>query len=175
MRRSVPSQMWQCRPTGVHCHDDAFGFTLMQMHHSSRRNRMKIKLHHLNLCSKDVAGMEEFYRSVLDLAPEPSLNGTRDTTQGYAAPVAFVTDGQTQVHLATKDLGVGFRTNHFVNPLERGHIAFRTDDIAAFKKRLEERNIPYSDYGQWAMNGWHQIFFYDPEGNVIEVHQDMNA
>ena len=30
---------------------------------------MQIKLHHLNLCSKDVAGMEAFYRSVLDLAP----------------------------------------------------------------------------------------------------------
>ena len=28
---------------------------------------MKLKLHHLNLCSKDVSGMEEFYRSVLDL------------------------------------------------------------------------------------------------------------
>ena len=135
---------------------------------------MQIKLHHLNLGPKDVAGMEAFYRSVLDLAPEPSLNRARDTTQGYAAPVAFVTDGQTQVHLATKDLGVGFRTDHVVNPLERGHIAFRTDDIAAFKRRLEEKNIPYSDYGQWAMNGWHQIFFYDPEGNVIEVHQDMN-
>jgi hypothetical protein len=36
--------------------------------------------------------------------------------------------------LATKDLSVGFRTNHIVNPLERGHIAFRTDDIEAFKK-----------------------------------------
>ena len=120
---------------------------------------MKIKLHHLNLCSKDVAGMEAPYRSVLDLEPESSLNSARDTTQGYAAPVAFVTDGQTQVHLATKDHGV----------------AFRTDDIAAFKRRLEANNIPYSDYGQWAMNGWHQIFFYDPEGNVIEVHQDMNA
>jgi glyoxylase I family protein len=76
--------------------------------------------------------------------------------------------------LATKDLGVAFRTNHVVNPLERGRIAFRTDDIAAFKRRLEAKNIPYSDYGRWAMNGWHQIFFYDPEGNGIEVHQDMN-
>lgn len=46
---------------------------------------MKIKLHHLNLCSKDVRGMEAFYRSVLDLEPEPSLSGARDTTQGYAA------------------------------------------------------------------------------------------
>jgi len=132
---------------------------------------MNIKLHHLNLCSKDVPGMEEFYRSVLELQPESSLSSARDITQGYAAPVAFMTDGQTQVHLAETDLGVGFRTNHVVNPLDRGHIAFRTDDIEAFKMRLKEKDIPYSDYGQWAMNGWYQIFFYDPAGNVIEVHQ----
>lgn len=132
---------------------------------------MRIKLHHVNLCSKDVPAMEEFYRSVLGLEPEPSLAAARVTAQGYAGDVAFVTDGQTQFHLATKDLGVGFRTGNAVNPLERGHIAFRTDDIEAFKKRLEEKGVPYSDYGNWAMNGWYQIFFYDPEGNVIEVHQ----
>ena len=39
------------------------------------------------------------------------------------------------------------------------------------KKRLDEKGIRYSDYGGWAMAGWHQIFFYDPDGNVIEVHQ----
>ena len=68
-------------------------------------------------------------------------------------------------------MGTGFRTGQVVNPVERGHIAFRTDDIAAFKKRLDEKGIRYSDYGGWAMSGWHQIFFYDPDGNVIEVHQ----
>ena len=62
-----------------------------------------------------------------------------------------------------------------VNPVERGHIAFRTDDIEAFKRRLEERGIAYADYGAWAMSGWHQIFFHDPEGNVIEVHQVREA
>ncbi len=75
--------------------------------------------------------------------------------QDHAGGVAFVADGQTRFHLATRDLGV----------------AFRPDDIAAFKGRLEEKGVPYADYGKWAMNGWYQIFFYDPEGNVIEVHQ----
>jgi glyoxylase I family protein len=89
--------------------------------------------------------------------------------------MAFVTDGTTQLHLAEKDLEVGFRTGNAINPLERGHIAFRTDDIESSKRRLEERGIPFSDYGTWAMNGWEQIFFYDPEGNVIEVHQDRSA
>jgi catechol 2,3-dioxygenase-like lactoylglutathione lyase family enzyme len=132
---------------------------------------MRIKLHHLNLCSKDVAAMDAFYRSILDLVPEPSRNEGRVTAQGYGGEVAFVTDGQTEFHLAERDLGVAFRTNNALNPLERGHIAFRTDDIEAFKKRLDDKGVPYSDYGKWAMGGWHQIFFYDPDGNVIEVHQ----
>jgi glyoxylase I family protein len=136
---------------------------------------MNLKLHHVNLCSTNVAAMDEFYRTVLDMQPEPSLSARRVTQQGYAGDVAFVTDGTTQVHLAEKDLEVGFRTGQAVNPVERGHIAFRTDDIEAFKRRLKERNIPYSDYGAWAMSGWEQIFFYDPDGNIIEVHQVRGA
>jgi glyoxylase I family protein len=132
---------------------------------------MKLTLHHINLCSTDVPAMDEFYRSVLGLAPEPGMNASRVTSEGYAGDVAFVTDGTTQVHLAERDLDVAFRTGQPPNPLERGHIAFRTDDIEAFKKRLTEKGIPFSDYGAWAMKGWAQIFFYDPEGNVIEVHQ----
>jgi len=132
---------------------------------------MKIKLHHINLCSTNVAALDEFYRGVLDMEPEPSLAANRDLSGGYPGKVAFLSDGATQVHLAEKDLGVGFRTGQAVNPVERGHIAFRTDDIQAFKKRLTDKGIPFSDYGAWAMKGWEQIFFYDPDGNIIEVHQ----
>lgn len=132
---------------------------------------MKLKLHHLNLCTTDVSAMDAFYREVLDLAPDPSMGRQRVKQQGYPGDVSFVTDGAMQVHLAEKDLGCGFRTGNVVNPMERGHIAFRTDDIRAFKRRLKEKGIPYADYGAWAMSGWEQIFFHDPEGNVIEVHQ----
>jgi glyoxylase I family protein len=136
---------------------------------------MKIKLHHVNFCSNNVPAMDEFYRTVLDLESEPSLATARVTADGYAGKVAFVSDGTTQLHLAEKDLGVGFRTKNVINPLERGHIAFRTDDLDAFKRRLTEKGIPFSDYGTWAMSGWEQIFFHDPEGNVIEVHQDLSS
>ena len=132
---------------------------------------MKLKLHHLNLCSKDVPAMGNFYRDILDLEPEPTLNAARVKAQGYAGDVAFISDGDIQFHLATQDLEVGFRTGHAVNPLQQGHIAFRTDDIAAVRERLKEKGVPFSDYGKWAMKGWDQIFFYDPDGNVIEVHQ----
>lgn len=131
---------------------------------------MKLWLHHINLCSTNVPAMDEFYRSVLGLAPEPSMQAQR-APGGYGGDVAFVTDGTTQLHLAERDLSVGFRTGQPVNPLERGHIAFRTDDIDAFKRQLEAKGIAYANYGDWAMSGWEQIFFYDPEGNIIEVHQ----
>jgi glyoxylase I family protein len=102
---------------------------------------VKIKLHHVNVCSKDVPGLEEFYRDVLDLAPERSLEAGRILDkQGYPGSVAFLSDGTTQFHLAEKDLGISFRTGQAINPVERGHIAFRTDDIEAFKQRLRERH-----------------------------------
>ena len=82
-----------------------------------------------------------------------------------------VSDGHIQTHLAQKDLNVGFRTGHIVNPLERGHIAYRTDNLEAFKTHLEENGIAYSDWEETAVAGWKQIFFYDPDGNIIEVHQ----
>lgn len=133
---------------------------------------MKIKLHHVNHCTTNVKAMNEFYRDVLDMETVPGMNQNRTQSKdGYNGDVAFVSDGATQFHLAERDLTAAHRTKTFLNPLDRGHIAFRTDDIAAFKKRLEERGIPYADWGAWAMQGWQQIFFYDPDGNIIEVHQ----
>ncbi|WP_333670313.1 VOC family protein [Parvibaculum sp.] len=132
---------------------------------------MKLKLHHINVVSHDVPGLDAFYRDIMDLETEPGMTEKRKLDEGYPGAVSFMTDGNIQMHLAEKDLGIGFRTGQAVNPVEKGHIAFRTDDMDAFIERLVEYDIPYSDFGDWAMEGWRQIFFYDPAGNVIEVHQ----
>ena len=135
---------------------------------------MKLELHHLNLCTANVEAMDAFYRDVLSMPAQPGRQSNRVTTDkngGYTGKVAFRTDGKTELHIAERDLAIAFRQKQAINPLERGHIAFRTDDIEAFKKRLDEKGIPYSDYGAWAMGGWYQIFFQDPDGNIIEVHQ----
>ncbi len=133
---------------------------------------MKLKLHHINLSTKNVPEMNRFYRDVLGLEEEDeNLLPPLDKEDGIVGDVAFVTDGDIQMHLAQKDTEMGFKTGHIVNPLERGHIAYRTDDLAGFKKRLDELGVRYSDWGNDAVQGWRQIFFYDPDGNVIEVHQ----
>ena len=132
---------------------------------------MKLKLHHINLCTENVEMMDDFYRGILGLEEEKDGLPVLEKKKGYAGDVAFVSDGAIQMHLAQKDVGAGFRTGQIVNPVERGHIAYRTDDLAAFKAHLETQGIPYSDWGEKAVAGWHQIFFYDPDGNIIEVHQ----
>jgi glyoxylase I family protein len=133
---------------------------------------MKFKYHHINLCSEDVPRLSAFYRSVFDLSQISEYQRINtDGTASYSGNVDFLTDGTVEFHLARKDVDLGFRMKHAINPLERGHICFRTDDIEGLKRRLEEQGIPYADYGKWAMAGWYQIFFHDPDGNIIEVHQ----
>ena len=132
---------------------------------------MKLKLHHVNLVTDNVERMDSFYRDVLGLTRETSGLPTLEKRKGYAGDVAFVTDGTIQTHLAQKDPLAGFRSGQQVNPVSHGHIAYRTDDLAAFKAHLDAQGIPYADWGNQAVAGWHQIFFYDPDGNVIEVHQ----
>ncbi|MDQ2090730.1 VOC family protein [Marimonas arenosa] len=136
---------------------------------------MKLKLHHINLATEKVEEMTRFYRDVLDM-PVPTQDiPVLEKKKGYAGDVGFVWDGAVQLHLAEKDVMAGFRTGQIVNPVARGHIAYRCDDIAAFKRELEVKGVPYSDWGDRAVAGWHQIFFYDPDGNVIEVHQRKDA
>jgi catechol 2,3-dioxygenase-like lactoylglutathione lyase family enzyme len=100
---------------------------------------MKLKLHHINLCSTNVEAMDRFYRDVLTLGDEkPSELPPLNQDKGLVGDVSFVTDGDVQMHLTKKDILNSFRSGQTVNPLERGHIAYRTDDIEAFKVHLDD-------------------------------------
>ena len=134
---------------------------------------MKLELHHINLSTQDVKKLETFYKDILFLDMQSDDLPTLEKKKGYSGDVSFVGDGKVQMHLAQKDLSVNFKTGHFINPVEKGHIAYRTDDIEAFKKHLVENNIEFTDWGDIGVSGWHQIFFYDPDGNIIEVHQKI--
>ena len=135
---------------------------------------MKLQFHHINYVSQDVEELDNFYRNVMKMetiAPEkfPRTSATKD--KGYNGKIKFVTEGTMQMHLAEKDLDVAIKHNQDINPVEKGHIAFRTDDIEEFKRILEEHGVLFSDYGTSFAKEWYQIFFKDPVGNVIEVHQ----
>ena len=138
------------------------------------RSIMDLKFHHMNLCSDNLPRLSHFYRTIFDLG---AINDGRTRVNdqsaevGYSGKVDFVGDGTVEFHLAERDLLTGFKMKQFINPMDRGHFCFRTDDIFGFKRRLDELGIRYSDYGIWAVAGWYQIFLHDPDGNIVEVHQ----
>ena len=137
---------------------------------------MKLEFHHINFVSEDVDRMHAFYTGILGLDDMPidRFPRTEETEhKGYSGKIRFATEGNMQMHLAERQFDVAFKNGHVINPVERGHIAFRTDDLAAFLALLDEKGIPYSDYGTAFAKEWHQVFFHDPEGNVIEVHQQV--
>ena len=137
---------------------------------------MKLEFHHINFVSNNVSKLHDFYTKVLQLENLPMEKFPRPEeteTTGYSGEIKFATDGLMQMHLAEKDLNVSAKHKMHINPVEKGHIAFRTDDMEAFLKILKKNKIQYADYGTAFAKEWHQVFFHDPEGNVIEVHQKI--
>ena len=137
---------------------------------------MKLEFHHINFVSNNVRKLHDFYTKILQLENIPVENFPRPEetgTTGYSGEIKFATDGLMQMHLAEKDLNVSAKHKMHINPVEKGHIAFRTDDMEAFLKILKKNKIQYADYGTAFAKEWHQVFFHDPEGNVIEVHQKI--
>ena len=138
---------------------------------------MKLEFHHINFVSKNIDNMNNFYKNILSMnsIPIENFQRTEETSnRGYSGKINFVTEGKIEMHLAERDLNVAFKNNQAINPVDKGHIAFRTDDINTFIKRLKKEKIPFSDYGTTFAKEWHQIFFQDPEGNVVEVHQKIS-
>ncbi|MDC0092811.1 VOC family protein [Alphaproteobacteria bacterium] len=138
---------------------------------------MKLEFHHINFVSKNIDSMNEFYINILEMdsIPMEKFPRTEETVDsGYSGKINFVTEGKIEMHLAERDINVAFKNNHTINPVDKGHIAFRTDDINSFIDKLKKEKIPFSDYGTTFAKEWHQVFFHDPEGNVVEVHQKIN-
>jgi catechol 2,3-dioxygenase-like lactoylglutathione lyase family enzyme len=128
--------------------------------------------HHLNLAvGGDVARCANFYRNLLGLTP---VELPRDEG-AYSAGIHTLEDSWGyQYHFVPPEPGFAARQGLPVNPLV-GHLAFRVDDIAAVRARLDAEAIPYSDMGEWAIKGWHQLFCADPDGRVIEFHQVLDG
>jgi catechol 2,3-dioxygenase-like lactoylglutathione lyase family enzyme len=138
------------------------------------------------MVSNNLPAMNEFYQDLLGFEPVKGLefvpiDGYSDVDgETVTNPVAMLdTSGpggganetDTQIHVALRDPYLHHRYNKRENPVLAGHIAFRCDDIEVVKRSLDEKGIPYSDYGVWAVDGWYQIFVLDPAGTLVEIHQ----
>jgi len=148
---------------------------------------VKLRLHHVNVTSDDMGTLNKFYSDALGLnqVPSPPMIATSKSDGSevsgddeWADAAGFFDAGdpnELQIHVTQRQPYLALTEGHSVNPLIGGHFAFRTDDIEEVKRRLKEHGIPFDDWGIWSVQGWYQIFFTDPAGNMVEIHQVMDS
>ena len=131
-------------------------------------------IHHMNLESLDVRKSIEFFTNVIGmvegkwLAPTNKGDFSIDPSELAILPLSNNNRG---LHVIKPDDGFGYRNNFAHNPSIGGHPAFTIKDLASLKAKLDEGNILYSDAKVYAMPGFHQIYLYDINANMLEVNQ----
>ncbi|MEO7801445.1 MAG: VOC family protein [Ginsengibacter sp.] len=123
-----------------------------------------VHLNHIAVYVKDLESTTNFYKTVvgLEMIPEPFHDGKHSW---------FKVAEHAHLHLIQ---GADSIVNHNKN----GHLCFSVADINKFVVILDKNKVAYEDWpgGSQKMttrvDGVHQIYFKDPEGNWIEINDD---
>ncbi len=123
-----------------------------------------VHLNHIAVYVKDLKSTTDFYKNIigLEMIEEPFHDG-RHTW--------FKVAEHAHLHLIQ---GAGSIVAHDKN----GHLCFSVSDISKFVAVLDQNKVPYEDWPGAAqkittrVDGVHQVYFKDPEGNWIEINDD---
>ena len=132
--------------------------------------RVKEMHHHgIRIPTACVDEVRQFYTDVLGLATDSS----RPNIPGI--PGAWIYVGEeggptTQIHVIGSD-GVSPVAKSAQQDPTRFHVALAVEDIEEARSELYRRDVPY-----WIIEGLVgpnslQVFFDDPAGNMVELHQ----
>ena len=134
-------------------------------------------LHHMNLESLDVRETVKFFCELIGLeegrwvAPVNMGNFSIDPDQLSVFPVS---DDNRGLHIIKPDDAFGHRNSFPHNPSIAGHPAFTVRKLSSVMDNLNAKNVLFSDAKVYAMPGFHQIYFYDINANMLEVNQAVS-
>ncbi|WP_214109124.1 VOC family protein [Acrocarpospora catenulata] len=137
---------------------------------------MSWKLHHVNIPARFVRETADFYVQVLGMTESSPTFKDRDRGVFHTDEqnVAWFDNGVSQLHIARPTHHFCADNNFHMDPLVNGHVAIEVDDLDAVRARLRERGIYFADPGNWALNGYQQIYCLDPAMNAVEINQRMS-
>ncbi len=116
-------------------------------------------LQHFSIYTKELEPMHAFYTKVLGM---PELPRPEFPFPGYwleAGPGHHIHLSKLREGHVTKSISENEDT------YQDHHLGLTTDDLAGMKDRLCDAGVPFHDEPY----GYPQIFFRDPENNLIEV------
>src|SRR5262245_22850178 len=106
-------------------------------------------LDHVSVRIRDLARSREFYEGLLGLSQAPRPD--------FGFPGAWYTLGASQLHVIQGEKGM-----EGIDPTDP-HLALEVPSVAAVKRFLETRRIPYLAFGE------QQLWVHDPDGNTVEI------
>jgi catechol 2,3-dioxygenase-like lactoylglutathione lyase family enzyme len=130
----------------------------------------RLPLKSFNHLSKEVINLEKsknFYCDLLGfvVVPRPPFETDGYWLWGYNLSLHLVSTKNKRERRSV----IKARYQHFTEALPRvDHFAFMTDDISYVKEILDQANVYYK-HVKPDSTGIEQLFFFDPDGNVIEV------
>lgn len=128
-----------------------------------------LELHHHGIrigpSKDDVAKGLKFYTDVMGLSPDPG-RPTIPTIDGYWMDVG----GTAQIHLMGVDGQSKFAKGPNQDP-SRPHVALAVPDIQEAERELQNLKVDYWSADSVVGPQSKQLFFYDPFGNMLELHQ----
>ena len=131
-------------------------------------------IHHMNLESLNVRDSIDFFCDIIGMkegkwvAPVNKGDFSIDPSELAILPLSNNNRG---LHVIKPDDGFGYRNNFAHNPSIGGHPAFTINDLSNLTARLDKEKILYSDAKVYAMPGFHQIYLYDINANMLEINQ----
>lgn len=126
-----------------------------------------VELHHHGICMHPSAAerMRGFYESVLGLRPDPG----RPNIPGIPGYWMDLPD-DTQIHLMGKDGPSPYAKGPDKDPVFT-HVALGVPDVVEAEEELRRLGTDYWRIESVVGPQQNQLFFYDPAGNMIELHQ----
>ena len=130
----------------------------------------------MNLESLDVRESVNFFSNIVGFnegkwkAPKNKGDFSIDPKELSVFPTSKDNRG---LHIIKPDDGFGYRNNFAHNPSIAGHPAFTIKNLSELIKKLQKRKILFSDAKVYAMPGFHQIYLYDNNANMLEINQSV--
>ena len=144
---------------------------------STKKHNVLWNFHHINLECYDVRSSANFISQYLKMKEgtwkAPIELGEVNIKSNQLA-IFNLDDNHSGIHINKADFTFSSRNNFIHNPTIGGHPALNIKDIKLFLKKLKSSEIAVTDAKIYAMPNIHQVYFFDPNANIIEVNQNIN-